>query len=1130
VVELLLTGILLGVALWGLGQWLYKRHSSESQRLENPADQAESPSDDVDRADGGDGKAARLLELAAELSPFFEQAARPADLLENPTFQKCVSYLNSAGFSEDELLDYYAGSRLDLACVVLEALSRRNRGRDIVKPLLQAINDVGYWTRYFALRCLDINLPAPRNTLIGEVLSVVNDSWTHSACQPFLREFITARTEAGEQPSFSHHLEMFEEERASFLLKLLPRLDESATEPLISELQAWLDRRIDFSFLDSVGLVWDESEEARYENITSHRHLEESIAQAEDGLLESPRRSVLLVGERGVGKSSIIGVLGRRLAKEGWTIFQAGHTELLAGQSYIGQLEERLQTLVRLIGGHRRVLWIIPDFHTLAMTGKHQYGPASALDYLLPYIESGQIAIVGEVTPSTYERLIQESPRCQTALEACRVNPLSEGETFDLSRRWAARFQHNDGTDLIPGEVIQEAWNLTTQYLWDKAAPGNLLQFLALTLQKLVAADLPEGRQMTVDDLLVTLSQLTGLPTSILDERESLDLDALRRLFHQRVMGQAEAVDCLVERVAMIKAGVTDPTRPQGVFLFAGPTGTGKTEIAKTLAEFLFGSPDRMIRLDMSEFQEPVSINRLLGDPENATGDALVDLIRNDPFSVVLLDEFEKASSPIWSIFLQVFDDGRLTDRWGRVADFRHAIIILTSNLGGAIHGGASLGFTQGSSKFSGRAVEMAVDKTFSKEFINRLDRIVIYRPLSRDVMRRILTKELEDVFRRRGLRNRAWAVEWDSSAIDFLLEKGFTVDLGARPLKRAVERYFLTPLASTIVKHQFPEGDQFLFVRRDDSRLVVEFIDPDAPEPDRGEVAETAPVEDLRVEDLILNSQGTAAELAFLDAEYRRLNELIESEDFKNLKRSALAEMASPKFWNSNDRFKVLGRAEYLDRIESGGQSARSLLERLTASGSGQRERLPRDLVGRLAQAIYLIRRACDDILDNLSGEAFLLVEADHPGNQFASRLGQMYKAWAEKRGMRLEVLEESGPDEKAYRLLLSVSGYAAYSILAPEDGLHFFEIPRDEGKKFKRWAVRVRVSPQPEQPVEDSPGQILTQAKEALESSSSEAPAVVRRYRESPSPLVRDSVRGWRTGRLERVLAGDFDLISGS
>src|SRR4030095_411765 len=221
--------------------------------------------------------------------------------------------------------------------------------------------------------------------------------------------------------------------------------------------------------------------------------------------------------------------------------------------------------------------------------------------------------------------------------------------------------------------------------------------------------------------------------------------------------------------------------------------------------------------------------DRILGTMDPEVNEALVDHVRKQPFSAVLLDEFEKEHEKIWDVFLQVFDDGRLTDRRGNTVDFRHTIIILTSNLGGVIPSGLSLGFSKDHEGFRPATVGRAVGKTFRKEFLNRIDRMVVFRPLSREVMRQILQKELALAFQRRGLRTRNWAVEWDESAVEFLLSKGFTEDLGARPLKRAIDRYLLSPLATTIVNRQVPEGDQFLFVTALGDQLRGGFVGPAA-------------------------------------------------------------------------------------------------------------------------------------------------------------------------------------------------------------------------------------------------------------------------------------------------------------
>jgi ATP-dependent Clp protease ATP-binding subunit ClpC len=443
------------------------------------------------------------------------------------------------------------------------------------------------------------------------------------------------------------------------------------------------------------------------------------------------------------------------------------------------------------------------------------------------------------------------------------------------------------------------------------------------------------------------------------------------------VLGQPEAVECLVERVAMIKAGLTDPTRPQGVFLFVGPTGTGKTEIAKTLAEFLFGSPERMIRLDMSEFQTPDALDRILGEQrDTAESTALVNSIRKQPFAVVLLDEFEKAHPQVWDLFLQVFDDGRLTDRRGNTADFRHCVLIMTSNLGATLPHGASIGFSPEQAQFAAGAVERAVGRAFRREFVNRIDRVVVFRPLGRGIMRDLLRKELNDVLRRRGLRTRQWAVEWDESAIDFLLEKGFTADLGARPLKRAIERYLLSPLALTIVNHQFPEGDQFLFVHaRGGQSLDVELFRPGcAGRFPRRQARERANrrrcsrrgggLRRARTPTRINRARRARARsprCAFSRTFSTRSRIGLKATNGRGEKTARSSKPPRPASGIRPDASACSGSPSTWIASRRGLDTAGSLLKRLGGSQQTRdRQHFPADLVARLAHQLYLLDAAC--------------------------------------------------------------------------------------------------------------------------------------------------------------------------
>ena len=530
------------------------------------------------------------------------------------------------------------------------------------------------------------------------------------------------------------------------------------------------------------------------------------------------------------------------------------------------------------------------------------------------------------------------------------------------------------------------------------------------------------------------------------------------------------------------------------------------------------------------------SLDRLLGQTDGEQGDSLADQIRQQPFSVVLLDEFEKAHPKVWDIFLQVFDDARITDRRGQTADFRHAVIILTSNLGAAIPTGLSLGFGGRTQGFDPDEVHRAVEKVFRKEFINRLDRVVVFRPLSRDLMREILQKELVTAFQRRGLRNRTWAVEWDEAAIEFLLEKGFTPDLGARPLKRAVEQYLLSPLAMTIVRHQVPEGDQFLFVSCKEGQLDVTFVDPDAPPveaPSGDEDEAPAPASGkLSPQSILIQPKGTPEEVAVLRRHFERLETEVGAEGWQAQKDAAFAEMEDPDFWSSPGRFATLGLAEYLDRIGAGVRRAGSLLQRLEGRRGAN---VPPRMTGVLAQNLHLLEAACGDVAEGRPREAFLMIEASPDGTQdwdrsveFARRLAGMYEAWANTRRMRLAELESrDGGAKSVYRKVYAVAGFGAYSLLAPERGLHVLERPSDRPRQFERESVHVRVAPQADGPPPETPRTLRKQAERALRKDEDADLTIVRRYREDPSPLVRDSVRGWRSGRLDLVLAGHFDAI---
>ena len=1018
------------------------------------------------------------------------------------SFRRHVERLSQPDIPFKEVAQLAQSATTGVAALGLSAIARRHdvpeRWTD---DAVRSLSSSDYWVQSFVYRALVERATKP---VIGPVLAKLAEDTDTDA----LARFIQQRRERGEEVG----VEIF---RGSVPPSLVEPIDQfiNRYETYLGDdfrtyFDDWRRTAVDLEFLTHIGRIL----ERPYDDPPAYlagRH-QELVEVIVDALEQQPRRSVLLVGEHGVGKTALLRAALERLPPQ-LIPFEATAAEINAGAMYVGELEGRVRELATRLEGHP-VVWILPGFSEALYAGQHSRSPTGMLDAMLPHIERGGMTVVGEIDPPSYERLLAERPRVAGAFEVVRIRPLDEQTTV-------AAAEHLLGAQASRA-TLHEAYELAQQFLPGLAAPGNLLRLAQST-----AADVEEeGRQeFETSDVLATLAASSGLPLAMLDPNAPLDLDHVRAFFDARVLAQPEAVATIVERIAMIKAGLNDPTRPLGVFLFIGPTGTGKTEIAKALAEFLFGSQRRLVRLDMSEYQTPDSLERLLQDPSvESHGTVLLSSVRKDPFAVILLDEFEKAAAPIWDLFLQVFDDGRLTDQQGRTADFRRSIIILTSNVGSALAHRPAVGFKAEHGHFRSELIQEELKRTFRPEFLNRIDQVVIFRPFERAKMRALLEKELAEALVRRGLRSRPWAVELDESAIEFLIEQGFSPSLGARPLKRAIERHLLSAIARPIVEQAVPEGDQFLLVSAGAAGLDVTFVDPDAAEePTRDADAETVAALDLR--SLALREHADERAARFLLDELARIRATVEG-GLRARKDAALMAMQDPGFWEDEHRYAVLAEAEYLDRLDAAFATAAKLGARLARRAHRARNGTG-ELAGILALRLHVLDAAVAALDDGHGGDVFLqirLAAADDgaAGDRWVQALADMYAAWARRRGMRLERLDPTD-------CLFAVSGLAAVPLLAGEAGLHVLEVPeegREDGRAERLHAiVQVAISP-PGPPEESEPS--ATQAR-ALLGLTPPAESVVRRYRAEPAPLVRDSVRGYRTGRLDRVLAGDFDLF---
>ncbi|MEM9326570.1 MAG: AAA family ATPase [Bacteroidota bacterium] len=876
-------------------------------------------------------------------------------------------------------------------------------------------------------------------------------------------------------------------------------------------------------FLQSIGKIWTP------EDLPPHIAEPEILTNFADSICgfynqDSPK-SILLAGDRGVGKSTMVSLVAQRLQEQGWLIFVATAGNLMAGQRYIGDLEQNIQALVKTLSNHEKSLWIVPKFQELYYAGRHEHSPVSILDQILPIIEGGELKVLGELDTSSLERVVQFKPQVLNAFEILRVNSPSKEHTLHLAQGWidSDDKMSNQWKD-FSNEDLNEIYALTSQYLSHRENPGRMMDLLKQT-KTLVSSRQEESSQVQFADFVLALSHITGLPTSILDDQQKLDLDELRTFFSKRLLGQDHAVETVIERLAMLKAGLTDPTKPAGIFLFVGPTGTGKTQIAKSLAGYLFGSEDRLVRLDMSEFQTPESLMRILGGPSDVSeNSSLVNVIRRRPFSIILLDEVEKAHPSIWDLFLQVFDDGRLTDGTGNTVDFRHSIIILTSNLGVALPASNPIGFNREPNvdEIDDQVIG-AIEQTFRPEFVNRIDRIVVFNPLTKSMAKHILKNELEQVLTRRGLRRRGWELDFEESALDFLLDRGFSPTLGARPLKRAVEKYLLAPLAITIVNHDFPKGNQFLLVGASKQQLNVEYIDPDEPNVTWNQKQQIVEDQEARVADLtlraiLLDPKGQLSEFRLIKREIEALQSQVEDQGLVARKEELLQYMSNQDFWSDPARYEMLTEIEYLDRFVGMHETAKKLFDRLH---NPEKERVSYDLnlIRKLSQRVYLLDRSLQSYVGGVPQDAFLSIQYAEEDREDAETMQKMYKQWARARGMKIKSIKQKEAQEIGGALLM-VTGFAAYPILKDEMGHHIFE--RGAKENTKKSKVRVVVLPVEIDDYRDEQHSEILARLEAVRNVKN-----VRRYKFSKSPLVKDLRNSWQTGRLDKVLEGAFDLF---
>ena len=612
------------------------------------------------------------------------------------------------------------------------------------------------------------------------------------------------------------------------------------------------------------------------------------------------KNNPVLIGEPGVGKTAIAEGLAQRIVTgnvpeilRNKRIISLSIGSMLAGAKYRGEFEERLKKAIDEVQQHDDMIIFIDEIHTLVGAGATE-GAMDAANILKPALARGEFQVIGATTLDEYKKHIEKDAALERRFQPVQVGEPNEEDALEILKGLRDRYEAFHKAK-ITDEALTAAVSLSSRYITDRFLPDKAIDVVdeaaskvrmkvfsaapdvkaledrlntvkkekeaAVTSQDFEkAAKLRDEEQsllkeigdkrsiakeksdqkliVTEEDIAAVVAQWTGIPVAKIAEEESETLLHLEEELHKRVVGQDEAVTAVAKAVRRARAGLKDPKRPIGSFLFLGPTGVGKTELARALASSLFGDESAMIRLDMSEYMEKHTVSRLVGAPPGYVGyeegGQLTDAVRRKPYSVILLDEVEKAHADFFNILLQVLDDGRLTDSQGRTVDFRNTVIIMTSNLGAkALHKNSpELGFLAAKKSDSNvdenkgidfkeakKSVMDAVKRHFRPEFLNRIDEMIVFHPLTEEDLKEIVTILMSDVTKR--LKERDLQLEIAPEAMQLLVKEGSDFTMGARPLKRAIQRLIEDPVSDLILKGDAKEG-KIIKADAKDNDLVV--------------------------------------------------------------------------------------------------------------------------------------------------------------------------------------------------------------------------------------------------------------------------------------------------------------------
>lgn len=628
--------------------------------------------------------------------------------------------------------------------------------------------------------------------------------------------------------------------------------------------------------LDSFG--YDLTKAAMEDKLDPVVGREKEIERLAQILGRRKKNNPVLIGEPGAGKSAIAEGLAIRIAQKkvsrvllGKRVVSLDIGSIVAGTKYRGQFEERMKAILNELGKNPNIILFIDEMHTLVGAG----GAAGSLDaanMLKPALARGEIQCIGATTLDEFRQFIEKDGALERRFQKVIVEPTNFEQTLDILQNIKERYQKHHNV-IYSDEAVNACISLSQRYITDRCLPDKAIDIMdeagsrvhlknikvpkkILTLEKaleivvaekqdaVAASDFEraamyrdiekmkrteleaervkwQSRQLaspakvTAEDVAQVVSMSTNIPVSKIAQSEGNKLASMGATLRERIIGQDSAVDIVTRAIQRNRAGLKDPNKPIGTFLFLGPTGVGKTQLAKVLAQYMFDSPDSIIRIDMSEYMEKHAVSRLIGAPPGYVGynegGQLSERVRRKPYSVVLLDEIEKAHPDIFNLLLQVLDEGRLTDSNGRHIDFRNTVLILTSNIGTKElkEFGNGLGFSNATKRDtvanSRNIIEKAIKKAFTPEFLNRLDEQILFNPLTKEDIEKIIEIELKELYLRVG--QAGFKLKLGKKIKKFVADAGYDPQYGARPLKRAIQRYIEDPLAEKIISGEVKPG-----------------------------------------------------------------------------------------------------------------------------------------------------------------------------------------------------------------------------------------------------------------------------------------------------------------------------------